>query len=143
MSFRHAVSCSFRRTIQNQPLTKSVLNSRSRKAWRQTGQERELQFAVGVSQCGGLYENLVVIGFLRELGIQRRMFDTVGLAEGVRLGSKSGIEKLSEFGSEKFRISFAHQVQVSENLCFLSVISPPSARAVLGGRRTSGASHEV
>jgi hypothetical protein len=29
---------------------------------------------------------------------------------GARLGSKSSIEKTSEFGSEKFGISLAHQV---------------------------------
>ena len=34
---------------------------------------------------------------------------------GVRLGSKSCIENPSKFGSEKFGISLAHQVRVSES----------------------------
>ena len=34
---------------------------------------------------------------------------------GVRLGSKSCIEKTSKFASEKFGISLAHRVRTSEN----------------------------
>ena len=40
--------CRSRKAIQNQSLTKSVLNPRSREVWRQTGREREFRVSAGV-----------------------------------------------------------------------------------------------
>ena len=50
--------------IQNQSLTKSVLNSRSPELWRQTGGERESGASAASPQCGGFWAKAVVIGDL-------------------------------------------------------------------------------
>jgi hypothetical protein len=76
-----------RKAIQNQSLTRSVLNPRSPELWRQTAGEREFRVTAGASQCGGFRAKPVVIGDFCPLVRQRRMFDDNALAEGVRLGS--------------------------------------------------------
>ena len=54
------------KTIQNQPLTSSVLNPRSRELWRQTAPEREFRASAGVPQCRALRAKARVYwGFLR------------------------------------------------------------------------------
>ncbi len=52
----------FRKTIQHQSLTRTVLNPRSREVWRQTGREREMRAAMGSAQCGGFCAKPVDIG---------------------------------------------------------------------------------
>jgi len=71
------------KAIQNQPLTSSVLNPRSREVWRKTAEEREFRVSVGASQCGGFHAKPVVIGLLCALGSRRRMLGADRLAEGV------------------------------------------------------------
>ena len=73
--------------MQNQSLTKSVLNPGSPEVWRQTAGEREFRVAAGVSKCGGFRAKPVVIGLLCALATRRRMLVADRLAEGVRLGS--------------------------------------------------------
>jgi hypothetical protein len=53
---------------------------------------------------------------------------------GVRPESKSRIEKKSKFGTEKFRISFAHQVQTSKSLSIGRHGRPPPNPCILGTR---------
>jgi hypothetical protein len=43
-----------RKAIQNQPLSSSVLNPRSREVWRQTHRRERISRLGGTSQCGGL-----------------------------------------------------------------------------------------
>jgi hypothetical protein len=45
------------KAIQNQALTRAVLNSRSREVWRQTGREREFRAPTESAQCGGFAAN--------------------------------------------------------------------------------------
>jgi hypothetical protein len=57
-----------RKAIQNQPLTSSVLNPRSRELWRKTVREIEFRVTVGATQYGGLRANARVYWvFLRGL----------------------------------------------------------------------------
>jgi len=71
-----------RKAIQNQQLTKSVLNPRSPEVWRQMAREREFRVAAGVSKCGGFRAKPVVIGDSCTLASQQRMFCVDVLAEG-------------------------------------------------------------
>jgi hypothetical protein len=49
-----------RKVIQNQLLTSSVLNPRSRELWRKTVRETEFRVTAGAAQCGGLRANVRV-----------------------------------------------------------------------------------
>ena len=51
-----------RKAIQNQPLTSSVLNPRSREVQRQPGPEREFRVPAGAPQSGGFRAKPAVIG---------------------------------------------------------------------------------
>jgi hypothetical protein len=67
-----------RKAIQNQSLTSSVLNPRSREVWRQISREREFRVLVGASQCGGLRAKPVVIGLLCALASRRECWSRKG-----------------------------------------------------------------
>ena len=69
------------KAIQNQTLTSSVLNPRSREVWRQTAGERQFRVSAGAPQSGGFRAKPVVIGLLCALRSQRRMLVAEGLAE--------------------------------------------------------------
>jgi hypothetical protein len=49
-----------RKAIQNQLLTSSVLNPRSRELWRKTVRETEFRVTAGAARCGGLRANVRV-----------------------------------------------------------------------------------
>lgn len=82
-----------RKTIQNQSLTSSVLNPRSREVWRQTGREREFRTSASVAQSEVFARRPVVIGLLRTLENRRRTLVAVGLAvrEGFKLTVRFGV----------------------------------------------------
>ena len=61
-NFAKSAEIGLKKVSQNQSLTRSVLNPRSREVWRQTAGEREFRASAGLSQCGGLRAKPVVIG---------------------------------------------------------------------------------
>jgi hypothetical protein len=73
--------------IQNQLLTKSVLNPQSREVQRQTGREREFGISAGAPQCGGLRARPAVIGVFCALESPQRMLVAERLAEREEPGS--------------------------------------------------------
>ena len=70
--------------IQNQSVTKSILKTRSREVWRQTGPEREFRGSAGAAQCRGSHAKPVVIWALCAPTSHRRMLEATGLAVGER-----------------------------------------------------------
>jgi hypothetical protein len=56
--------------------------------------EREFRVTAGVSKCRGFRAKPVVIGLLRTLESQQRMFCADRLAEGVQLGSNHRLENI-------------------------------------------------
>ena len=77
----------FGKGIQNQSLTKSVLNARSREVQRQKAGERQFRVSAGAPQSGGFRAEPVVIGLLCALNSPQRMLVAEGLAEGEQLYS--------------------------------------------------------
>ena len=70
-----------RKKIQNQPLTRTVLNPRSREVWRQTGREREFSAPRGSTKCGGLRANARRCWRFECAETERRKLVSEGLAE--------------------------------------------------------------
>ena len=124
--FLQSVEVAFRKTIQYQLLTRTVLNPGSRKVWRETGREREFRAPTRSAQCGGFAANACRYwrferaekraekvghgwsGGGRGTGMQRSpKLECPKAHMRVRLGSNSFAEITKEIQSPSVRISLA------------------------------------